>query len=161
LNSDIKCGSCNVTAWPQMSLNAAGKIAPACPSCGHEHPNMELADFQVGKPVDGERKALPEVSIQRAAPATAKPAPTATSAPNPTQTFDVIGAVRDRLTFLGSEEARLDGVMADARARLAGIRVEAKKLRRMIGAADRVVSVSESGISLRAPGDIVIQTTRQ
>lgn len=151
---------CGTVAWPQMTLNSKGKIAPACPKCGLEHLDVSVEDFQAGKPVDADRKALPDVAIAPAGPRQAvldanphlhlhhsspshHPKPLhATYGPQPDgpwQTFDPIAACRDRLTFLTGEDARFEGVIADARARLAGIRVEAKKLSKMLSAAARVI----------------------
>lgn len=58
--------------------------------------------------------------------------------PPASEPLDPIRLVQDRLTYLTAEEARLEGVKADTTARLVGVRTEAKKLRRMLGAAERV-----------------------
>ena len=114
-----------------MTLNAAGKLAPACPKCGQEHPNVTPEDFQSGKP-------LPAVAIVRPKPVLVQDNPSPEVLPlTYAAPIDVIQSVRDRIVFLGADEARLDGVLADTQARLAGVRVESKKLRKMLSAADR------------------------
>ena len=162
MSGEVACRNdeCGTIAWPQMALNGKGKVAPACPKCGLEHIDVALENFQVGKPVDGDRKALPEVSVPRwdppgpVAPRPAVPHAPIQSGPEPSaipragrfvlapaalETFDPITACRDRLTHLQGEDARLEGVIAEARSRLVGTRVEAKRLTKMLNAAARAI----------------------
>lgn len=110
---EVKCVACGFTAWPQVTLNAAGKLKPACPQCGQEHPDTEPEAVVSTKTL----RLVPEVSVP--------------------ERMDVFSIVRERLAHLETEDARLEGVKADTAARLIGLRAEAKKLRKMLAAADR------------------------
>jgi hypothetical protein len=108
------CSACVKDVGGVAALDGAGKIVVYCPVCEHVLPQEPKAGSDAPPPAARPREAV----THHASPA-AEPQ-------------DVIGMIRARLTHLEAEIAKR-----------AGMELEARKLRKMIAAADRTQAKAE------------------
>lgn len=149
---DFVCGACEWTGYPSFDLTDAGKLCAQCVKCEWVNRSLGPADFNRSVAVVKDEKGVAHATETPARPAPRAPAHSYTEPP------DVLALVRDRLAYLTAEEARLEGIRADTTARLAGMRVEAKKLRKMLAAAGRIDDVA---IRSTAPAPPAVRAEHQ
>jgi hypothetical protein len=153
----FECPKCRNTGFPGFTMGNDARMVVCCNKCGYEAPHLGPADFSQGLAtteaaagdvrgwagravvvVDTSGRA-PEVAM-RTAPAPivqpaghmhpGHPAPIV----QPLQPGDVIGWIESRAQWLAAEDAKLEGQVAECKARLAGIRAEARRLNKMLTA---------------------------
>jgi hypothetical protein len=174
-HESYSCTKCGKTTFPTFVLSMRGKLVAQCANqeCLFEDASLGPADFNRGVASMTEEGAAPTQgwagkraivvdtqASQQAAPSAPRPPPIAVqsgpvvrASQAPT---DVIGMIEERAMWLSSEEARLSGVIAQARAQQAGVRAEGKSLQRMLRAAHRVVTAETfpaQQVALRIVGD--------
>lgn len=137
--TEFVCGACQWAGFPSFELATNGKLCARCVQCEWTDPNLGPADFNRSVAVTKDAQGhLQTTEIATRPPPTPPQAPRVHAPPTYHEPPDVLALVRDRISYLTAEEARLEGIRADATARLAGMRVEAKKLRKMLAAAGRI-----------------------
>ena len=160
----LSCPKCDRVAFPQFVMANSGKLVARCsnPDCVYEDHSLGPSNFNRGVAVvadgNGVRQVIPvttsappepprQMSLQPM-PQLAQPAPAAApviEAPPPMRASaapgDVIGWIEDRAAWLAAEEARLEGEIATTRAKLAGLRVERRRLDKMLRAGRREFDV--------------------
>lgn len=149
------CPGCNKSAYPTFVMNDAGRLIVQCANidCNYLDPTKSPADFNetvAAVPVAGaavaagwagkKRVVVSKDNFVAARPPVLGEAPApqalasshALAQPPARSPADVLAWIDERATWLATEEARLAGVVAEAKAKQAGLAAERRQLERML-----------------------------
>jgi len=153
------CPRCASTLYPGFVLNDAMKMQATCSACGATDPSTTAADMNVGiasvedvssaGPGWGGKKQQVVAVGARAAVANGSVSieMPRVAAPQITRQSTRHMPIQERIAGLAAEEARLTGEIAEARARLAGVRAERRTLAKL--SAPSLIEHAPDGVALK------------
>lgn len=139
MSRTFECPGCGWHGHPSFDLTKSGKLAAKCggKDCDYTDPTLGPADFNEGLAVTRDGRTMVQPAPR---PLPAADAPKPRHAPPPVAPVDVIGQIRARRDYLASEIARLEG-----------LRVEHRKLTKMLAAADKIEPGTTNGAGAHLP----------